>query len=99
MLTGKRKIAETKKGVVFHMHIQLPSAKPANEQPDRGLLLEKLQSLSVAMLRTATTAMAVRKPETEVASAEVAGGYLAFSGSDVPLTRAIEWARGADQPQ
>ena len=73
---------------MFHLH-GIASPEPSNEYPDRGLLLEKLQSLSVAMLRTATTAMAVRKPETEVASAEVAGGYLAFSGSDVPLTRAI----------
>ena len=83
------KIAETKRGVMFHMHSQLPSAKPVNEPLDRRLLLEKLQSLSVAMLRTATAAMAVRNPEAEVAYDEVAGGFLAFSGSDVPLTRAI----------
>jgi len=56
---------------------------------NRGLLLQKLQYLSIAMLKTATTAMVVRDPKTEIASAEVAGGYLAFSGRDVPLTRAI----------
>ncbi len=33
--------------------------------------------------------MAVRSPETELSMMEFAGGCLAFSGSDVPLTRAI----------
>jgi len=57
--------------------------------PNRGVLLERLQELSVAMLRAATTAMSVRSPITELSLAEVAGGCLAFSGPDVPLTRAV----------
>lgn len=59
------------------------------EAPQRGLLLENLQDLSVSMLKAATTAMAVRSPQTELSVAEWAGGCLAFSGADVPLTRAI----------
>lgn len=73
---------------MYHKH-RLPPPKSSSEYLNHELLLQKLQSLSIAMLRTATTAMAVRKPGTEVASAEIAGGYLAFSGSDGPLTRAI----------
>ena len=59
------------------------------EAPRRGLLLEHFQELSVTMLKAATTAMAVRSPETELSIVELAGGCLAFSGADVPLTRAI----------
>jgi hypothetical protein len=57
--------------------------------PNRGVLLQRLQELSVAMLRAATTAMSVRSPITELSLTEVAGGCLAFSGADVPLTRAV----------
>src|SRR5450755_4561401 len=57
--------------------------------PKRGLLLERLQELSVTMLRAATTAMAVRSPVTELSLANLAGGCLAFSGTDVPLSRAV----------
>ena len=75
---------------MYHMdRSRKPEPEPNSAGPERILLLEKLQNLSVAMLKTATAAMVIRKPDTEVASAEVAGGYLAFSGSDVPLTRAI----------
>jgi len=59
------------------------------DNPKRGLLLEHLQELSITMLKSATGAMAARSPETELSVAELAGGCLAFSGSDVPLTRAI----------
>ena len=59
------------------------------EAPKRGLLLEHLQELSITMLKSATSAMAARSPETELSVAELAGGHLAFSGADVPLTRAI----------
>lgn len=59
------------------------------ETPERGLLLEQLQGLSVAMLKAATGAMAFRSPETKLSLAECAGGCLAFSGTDVPLTRAV----------
>jgi hypothetical protein len=59
------------------------------EVPERGLLLEHLQGLSVAMLKAATSAMAFRSPETRLSLAECAGGCLAFSGTDVPLSRAV----------
>lgn len=62
---------------------------PRCEVPERGLLLEQLQGLSVEMLKSATVAMAVRSPEVELSLVELAGGCLAFSGIDVPLTRAI----------
>lgn len=59
------------------------------EAPKRCLLLEHLQGSSVAMLKAATSAMIFRSPETKLSLAECAGGWLAFSGTDVPLTRAI----------
>jgi hypothetical protein len=62
---------------------------PQSEGTDRGLLLAQFQGLSVTMLKAATAAMAVCSPGTELSVAEVAGGCLAFSGTDVPLTRAI----------
>jgi hypothetical protein len=60
-----------------------------SENSERGLLLEQLQGLSVTMLKSATSAMAIRCPQTKLSLAELAGGCLAFSGTDVPLTRAI----------
>ena len=60
-----------------------------SQASNRGLLLERLQDLSVTMLKAATTAMSVRSPITELSLAEMAGGCLAFSGADVPLTRAV----------
>jgi hypothetical protein len=59
------------------------------EAPERSLLLEHLQGLSVTMLKAATSAMAFRDPDTTLSLVECAGGCLAFSGTDVPLTRAI----------
>jgi hypothetical protein len=56
---------------------------------DSDMLLEKVQNTSIAMLRTATAAMGVRRPEVGACSAEMAGGCVAYSGSDVPLTCAI----------
>ena len=73
---------------MYHLH-GVATSDPSSECPSRQHLLKQLQTLSIAMLKTATTAMALRKPETKIASAEIAGGYLAFSGSDIPLTRAI----------
>lgn len=55
----------------------------------RGVLLERLQESSITMLKAATNAMAVRSPRTELSLREHAGGCLAFSGPDVPLTRAV----------
>jgi hypothetical protein len=56
---------------------------------ERAHLLEQLQGLSVTMLKAVTIAMKVRSPKTKLSFAELAGGCLAFSGNDVPLTRAI----------
>src|SRR5271165_1137111 len=67
---------------------QCGGAEPSRA-PKRGLLLEQLQGLSVSMLRAATIAMAVRSPETKLSLADFAGGCLAFSGADVPLTCAV----------
>lgn len=64
--------------------------------PTRPQLLERLQAQSVTMLRAATTAMAVRSPETRPLLAEMAGGCLAFSGTDIPLTCAV--GVGTDRP-
>jgi Acetyltransferase (GNAT) family len=55
----------------------------------KDFLLERMQGLSVTMLKAVTTAMSVRSPETELSLADLAGGCLAFSGTDVPFTRAI----------
>jgi hypothetical protein len=53
------------------------------------MLLEKVQDASIAMLRAATAAMAVRRPEVGACSTDLAGACVAYSGSDVPLTCAI----------
>jgi hypothetical protein len=69
------------------------TSNPADEllagNSDRSFLLEKLQNLSVSMLRAATTAMYRRNPSSQPSFVEMSGGYLGFSGSDVPLTRAV----------
>src|ERR1700730_8206462 len=67
----------------------MPSLNSQCEVPKRDLLLEHLQELSITMLKAATNAMGVRSPQTELSVARLAGGCLAFSGTDVPLTRAI----------
>ena len=67
----------------------MSNSYPRCDFPKRGLLLERLQELSVTMLRAATTAMAVRSPQTGLSLADLAGGCLAFSGTDVPLSRAV----------
>jgi hypothetical protein len=59
------------------------------ELTKRGVLLERLQELSISMLKATTNAMAVRSPMTELSLKEHTGGCLAFSGPDVPLTRAV----------
>jgi len=67
----------------------MASSYPRCEAPERALLLEQLQGSSVTMLKASTAAMVFRSPETKLSLAERAGGCLAFSGRDVPLTRAI----------
>ncbi len=56
---------------------------------DSDMLLEKVQNTSIVMLRTATAAMAVRRPEVGACAADMAGACVGYSGSDVPLTCAI----------
>src|ERR1700722_17202797 len=56
---------------------------------DSDVLLGKVQNASMSMLRSATAAMAVRRPEVGACSTEMAGACVAYSGSDVPLTCAI----------
>jgi hypothetical protein len=56
---------------------------------DSDMLLEKVQHASITMLKAATAAMRVRKPEVGACAADLAGACVAFSGSDVPLTRAV----------
>ena len=56
---------------------------------DSDLLLEKVQDASISMLRSATAAMGVRRPEVAACSVDMAGGCVAYSGADVPLTCAI----------
>src|ERR1700733_3620047 len=56
---------------------------------DSDMLLEKVQNASINMLRTATAAMGVRKPEVAPCSVDMAGAGVAYSGADVPLTCAI----------
>src|SRR6185312_15783014 len=77
----------TQRGVMHYEHGV--GTQRSEESQDHGLLLQKLQCLSIAMLKTATRAKAVWSPNNEVASTEVAGGFLAFRGRDVALTRAI----------
>jgi len=62
---------------------------PSCETPERSLLLEYLQQQSITMLKSATAAMSLRSPQTQTSISEFGGGCLAFSGADVPLTRAI----------
>jgi hypothetical protein len=56
---------------------------------DSDMLLEKVQHASIAMLRAATVAMGMRRPEVGVCLADLAGACVAYNGSDVPLTCAI----------
>jgi len=56
---------------------------------DSEMLLEKVQNASITMLRAATAAMSVRRPEVGACLADRAGACIAYNGSDVPLTCAI----------
>jgi hypothetical protein len=53
---------------------------------DSGMLLEKVQNASIAMLRTATAAMRFRRPDVGACCTDLAGACVAHSGPDVPLT-------------
>jgi len=56
---------------------------------DTDMLLEKVQNASISMLRSATAAMRVRRPEVAACSTQMADACVAYSGADVPLTCAI----------
>jgi hypothetical protein len=56
---------------------------------DNDALLEKVEDASIAMLKSATAAMCIRRPDVGACSTELAGACVAYSGSDVPLTCAI----------
>jgi hypothetical protein len=53
------------------------------------MLLEKVQNASITMLRAATAAMGIRRPEVGSCLTDLAGACVAYNGSDVPLTCAI----------
>jgi hypothetical protein len=56
---------------------------------DNDALLEKVEDASIAMLKSATAAMCIRRPDVGACSTELAGACVAYSGSDVPLTCAV----------
>ncbi len=56
---------------------------------DSDVLLEKVQNASISMLRSATAAMRVRRPEVAACWVDMAGACVAYNGADVPLTCAI----------
>jgi hypothetical protein len=56
---------------------------------DSGMLLEKVQNASIAMLRTGTAAMRFRRPDVGACCTDLAGACVAHSGPDVPLTCAV----------
>jgi hypothetical protein len=66
-----------------------PTGSASSLAFDGDMLLERVQSTSITMLRAATTAMAIRRPEVGACSTDLAGACVAYSGSDVPLTCAI----------
>jgi GNAT superfamily N-acetyltransferase len=53
------------------------------------MLLEKVQDASVTMLRAATAAMGIRRPEVGACLTDLAGACVAYNGADVPLTCAV----------
>jgi hypothetical protein len=67
----------------------VPTGSASGQAFDSDLLLEKVQSASIAMLRAATLAMDVRRPEIGACATDLAGACVAYSGSNVPLTCAI----------
>jgi hypothetical protein len=67
----------------------VPTGSASGQAFDSDMLLEKVQSASIAMLRAATLAMDVRRPEIGACATDLAGACVAYSGSNVPLTCAI----------
>jgi hypothetical protein len=56
---------------------------------DSDMLLEKVQHASITMLKAATAAMSIRRPEVGACLTDLAGACVAYNGPDVPLTCAI----------
>ncbi len=56
---------------------------------DSDMLLEKVQDVSITMLRAATAAMDIRRPEVGACLTDLAGACVAYNGADVPLTCAV----------
>src|SRR5580704_15226589 len=66
-----------------------PTGSASSLAFDSDMLLERVQSASIAMLKSATAAMCIRRPDVGACSTELAGACVAYSGSDVPLTCAV----------
>jgi hypothetical protein len=66
-----------------------PGGSASSQAFDNDMLLEKVETASITMLKAATAAMSIRRPEVGACSTDVAGACVAYSGSDVPLTCAI----------
>jgi hypothetical protein len=66
-----------------------PSGSASSLSFDSDMLLEKVQHASITMLRAATAAMGIRRPEVGSCLTDLAGACVAYNGSDVPLTCAI----------
>jgi hypothetical protein len=56
---------------------------------DSDMLLRKVQDASITMLRAATAAMGIRRPEVGACLTDLAGACVAYNGADVPLTCAV----------
>ena len=56
---------------------------------DSDMMLEKVQDASVTMLRAATAAMGIRRPEVGACLTDLAGACVAYNGAEVPLTCAV----------
>lgn len=66
-----------------------PSGSGCSLTFDSDTLLEKVQDASIAMLRSATATMSIRRPEVGACLIDLAGACVAYNGSDVPLTCAV----------
>jgi len=66
-----------------------PTGSTSSSIFDNDMLLEKVQHASIAMLRAATAAMGMRRPEVGVCLTDLGGACVAYNGRDVPLTCAI----------
>jgi hypothetical protein len=56
---------------------------------DSDMLLQKVQDASITMLKAATAAMGIRRPEVGACLTDLAGACVAYNGAEVPLTCAV----------